>query len=729
MTNIRCLGLAWVGCVATIFAGVAHSQEAPPPARADNQVLETVVVTAQRRDERLVDVPISITALSGEELLRAGVTATPDLERVTPGLQLTFNGGYLQPAIRGVSSQGSNAGDSSNVAVYLDGVYIASQIGQLMDLPDVEQVQVLKGPQGTLYGQNATGGAIIISTVSPSLEEVTGRVSASVGNYNDLNVNGYISGPVSDNFAASLAVSKQDRDGFRDDLVYDGEDKGLRSELVRGKLLFQPTDALQLLLTAYTSSRKDSAPYAGRAWNRESFDYLVYPTAVYPEEQETATSLRPDTELDSDGVSLQIGFDFSAGTLESTTAWTDSEAHLQVDVDYGPAHFADVTVNQEQDTFVQELNFTSEQMGDWLFSGGLFYLQSEDVFTPNIFRIQSPPILAPAPSGPTVFHSYSWGGVEKEIYAAYAEVTYDISESLQLIVGGRYSEEKQESRTNPDTSSPDSGVVESPYSPETFSKFTPRVSLRYALGESSNVYATYSEGFKSGILSGQSPAADPEQLDAFEVGYKGELSDRISASAAIYYYDYTDLQVARYEAPVYVYQNAASATIKGADLNATWQASEQLRLSTGLSFMDAEYDDFPEAGSYAWNPANFSTPNESVNIDASGVSMVRAPDITGFISADFRHTTSAGEFAAFASLYYNDGYNLEFSEHVVQESYTMLDGELSWAPAAAPGLRLVLWGRNLSDEDVLQGLLQTNFANGVAYAAPRTYGMRFDYEF
>ncbi len=729
MKNLRQAGLVWAGCAASTFTGLVQAQETPPVATASSQVLETVVVTAQRRDERLVDVPISITALSAEDLLRSGVSSTPDLERVTPGLQLTFNGGYLQPAIRGVSSQGSNAGDSSNVAVYLDGVYVASQIGQLMDLPDVEQVQVLKGPQGTLYGQNATGGAIIISTVAPSLEEVTGRLSASVGNYNDLNVSGYVAGPLSDTFAASLAVASQERDGFRKDLVYGGEDEGLRSHTVRGKLLFQPTDSLQFLLSAYSANRKDSAAYSGRAWERESFDYLVYPTAPYPDPQETAASFRPDTELDSEGASLQIDFDTAIGTFSSTTAWTDNEAHLLVDVDYGPAHYADVTVNQAQDTFVQEINFTSEQVGNWLFSGGLFYLSAEDEFTPNIFRIQAPPLLAPGPSGPTVFTSYSWGGVEKEIYAAYAEVSYDFSDTLQLIVGGRYSEEEQESRTNPNTFSPDSGVVESPYSPETFSKFTPRVSLRYALSETSNIYATYSEGFKSGILSGQNPAVDPEQLDAFEIGYKGDISDRLSASAAIYYYDYTDLQVARYDAPVYIYQNAASATITGADFDATWQATDHLRLSAGLSLLDAEYDDFPEAGAYSWNPTNFTTPNESVNIDASGVTMVRAPEVTGFINADFRYPTAVGEFGAFASLYYNDGYSLEFSEHVTQESYSMLDGELSWSPAAAPGLRLVVWGRNLTDEDVLQSLLQTNFANGVAYDAPRTYGMRLDYDF
>ncbi len=722
-------GMAGLVCAASGVINPVYAQGSQPVATADSSVLETVVVTAQRRQERLVDVPISITALSGEDLLRSGVTSTPDLERVTPGLQLTFNGGYLQPAIRGVSSQGSNAGDSSNVAFYLDGVYVASQIGQLMDLPDVEQVQVLKGPQGTLYGQNATGGAIIISTVRPSLEESTGKLSLSYGNYNAVDVNGYISGPISDKFAGSLALAKQDRDGFRDDIVYGGEDKGLRSELARGKLLFQATDDIDLLLTAYTSERKDSAPYAGRAWNRESFDYLVYPTAPYPDVDEIATSFTPDTDLESKGVSLQADFLLSFGKLQSTTAWSQNEAHLLVDVDYGPAHYADVTVNQDQDTFVQELNFTSEQVGNWLFSGGLFYLQSRDEFKPNIFRIQSPPILAPAPSAPTIFSSYSWGGVDKEIYAAYLEATYDFTEDLQLTVGGRYSDEEQKSKTNPNTFIPDSGTVESPYSPETFSKFTPRVSLRYALSDASNVYATYSEGFKSGILSGQNPPVDPEQLDAYEIGYKGDLTERISASAALYYYDYTDLQVAQYEAPNYVYQNAASAEIKGAEFNATWQATDGLRLAAGVSLMDAQYKDFPEAGSYIWNPVNFATPNESVNIDASGVDMVRAPDVTGFINANYTLDTSIGQFGAFASLYYNDGYNLEFSEHVTQDSYTMLDGELSFSPAAASYLRVSLWGRNLTDEDVLASLLQTNFANGVAYSAPRTFGARLDLEF
>lgn len=714
------------GCAVNSYGQESTGRNQAQPFAA----LEEVVVTAQRREQQLIEVPISITALSADQLSRSGINSTADLERVTPGLEMTFNGGFLQPSIRGVSSAGSDGGDASNVAIYLDGVYMPSQAGQWMELPDAQQIEVLKGPQGTLYGQNATGGAIIISTFDPNMEEVEGKVSASYGNHDAQAINGYVSGPLADMFAGSIAVAYKDRDGFRDDIVYGGNDKGLRYNLVRGKLLFKPSDIFDLTLTGYRSDFKDSSTYAGRAYKDNSISYNIYPDAPRPDAQETANSYPSDSDIQVAGGSIRAEFYLDIGTFSTTTAYSETDVNMYVDVDYGPASFADVRVNQSQDFFVQEMNFASEQIGKWSFTTGVFFLSGTDKFDPNIFQIQSPATLAPNPAGPVVLTSYTYGNMDKDIGAAYGEVNYDLTDRLQLTVGGRYSYEKQRTYGNPDSSN--SVVVESEYSPASFSEFTPRATLLYALSDQSNIYASYGEGFKSGLLgiaAFESPPVDPERLNAYEIGYKGDLTDSFSLTAAAYYYEYKDLQVARYEAPNYIYQNAASATIYGGELNSTWAATDGLTFMAGLSILSAEYDDFPEAGVFVWTPDSAGVPNPGVNYDASGEDMIRSPKITGFLNADYRLQTSIGEFGAFGSVYYNDGYNMEVLGYVEQESFTLVNAELSFIPASMPSLRFVLWGDNLTDEDYLQSLLQSPFANGVSYADPRTYGGRIEWNF
>ncbi|WP_317932019.1 TonB-dependent receptor [Halioxenophilus sp. WMMB6] len=735
------LNLWLAASIAAAYSTLASGQESVA-AETDSQNLsgvldmEEIVVTAQRREERLVDVPISITALSAEDLISSGINSTADLERVTPGLELTFNGGFLQPAIRGVSSQGSSAGDSSNVAFYLDGVYMPSQPGQLMDLPDASQVQVLKGPQGTLYGQNATGGAIIIDTFAPSLDEQFGRFSASYGNYNDASLNGYFATPVSDSVAISIAASSQDRDGLRDDLVYGGEDKGLRSTVLRGKLLWAPTDDISLLFSAFQSERKDSSPYSGVAYDNRSIGYLAaaalpagYPVPT-PDEFETATSRPVDTDFKTRGASLRANFQLPMGTLSSTTSYTDATIDMDVDVDYTFFHLADVTVDLDQDFVVQELNFVSDLDGNWQFTSGLFYLDGREEYLPNTFSVAFNPLPAPAFSEADALMTpvqYTYGYIDKTIYAAYLELSYDLGERVKLVAGGRYSNEEQDVYSNwPDPRS--SEIVASPFNTASFNQFTPRFTITYALNDTSNIYASYGEGFKSGFLNvaaADEHPVDPEQLSSFEVGYKGKVTKGLDVSTALFYYDYTDLQVARYEAPNYVTDNAAKASISGLEFNATWKPLKALSLAAGFTYLDATYDEFPGATANEWRPQQGG--NVLVDFDASGYDLIRSPEFTGFINANYQRETNIGSFNLYTSAYYNDGYNLELSGAIAQDSYTLWDAELAFTPAKLPNLRLSLWGRNLSDEAVLQSLLETPFASGVSYGPPRTFGLRIDY--
>src|SRR5579863_3750210 len=256
----------------------AVAQQAPPATTPDaSQQTSTngdIIVTAQRRSETLTNVPASITALSAQALTAAGVTSNVDLAKVTPGLTMPSYGAFVQPALRGVTSGGANVGESSNVATYIDGIYQPQQISNLLELPDVEQIEVLKGPQGALYGQNATGGAILINSFSPKFT-TTGNLSASYGDYNDVNLRGYITGPLSDTVAVSVAGGYHRHDGYRTNVLTGQRNRGLDSKAIRGKILFKPTPDLRITLAGYYSDRDDSAAYAGQAYKNNSVGYVL----------------------------------------------------------------------------------------------------------------------------------------------------------------------------------------------------------------------------------------------------------------------------------------------------------------------------------------------------------------------------------------------------------------------------------------------------------------------
>jgi len=245
---------------------------------------QEIIVTAQRRSERLTDVPLSITAASAAELTRAGVTNVRQIASITPGVTMQSTGPWLQPAVRGVSSQSTIPGSEQNVALYVDGVYQPTAVANTSDLPDVERIEVLKGPQGTLFGRNATGGAIQIITRDPSFS-TTGNLTASYGRFRDVTLQGYISTPLSDKVAVGVTGSYTSTDGWLKDLLNDRRHTGkITSELVRAKLLFRPNENLKVLLTGFYRHRTDNNINRDNALNGNTVAVSlgITPVAVKP---------------------------------------------------------------------------------------------------------------------------------------------------------------------------------------------------------------------------------------------------------------------------------------------------------------------------------------------------------------------------------------------------------------------------------------------------------------
>ena len=497
-----------------------------------------IIVTAQRRSERLEDVPASIAVLNQELLEKAGVQSTTDIGRIAPGVAMTFYGGFLQPAIRGITSTGANIGENSNVAMYIDGVYQPQQVATLIDLPDIEQVEILKGPQGALYGQNATGGAILVRSRSPSYTP-TGKLSASYGNYNDKQLRGYVSGPLAEGFAASLAGSFQDRDGFRRHVLTGERDKGLKSYVFRGKVLFEPSDVISVQVTGFYSWRRDSATYASFPIAGNSIAHAADLTGLLGPESgpffplpnsPRATSAKqfeadPDvfTRIRTYGGNMLIDWDMGGGTLTSTSGYVENNVTYLADVDAAATRIGEARAEPLTGKyFVQDVNFASKDDGMVTFLVGAFYLKGNETFGANIFE-GLVPSLPPAPKA-SIFLQETYARVAKEILAGYAEVTVQPTERLVLSAGGRYTREKQRTFSNSVLGVPQPTINEYPDDPVTFKKFTPRVTARYEVGPNSNIYASWGRGFKSGVVNPNDFTLDPvkpETIEFVRSGFQG----------------------------------------------------------------------------------------------------------------------------------------------------------------------------------------------------------------
>lgn len=736
--NLKASGLSAVAAAGCAFgqlvvgtSAAAQSSETPamPSGAADQNADQSgeIIVQAQRRSENLRDVPISITAISEAKLEQAGITSTLDLPRVAPGLELPLNGGFTQPSIRGVSSGGSDVGDSSNVAVYVDGVYRPAQSAQLMDLPDVRQIEVIKGPQGTLYGQGAEGGAIVITTFAPSFT-TRGNASLSYGSYNNVIARGYVSGPLANSVALSVSGAYERRDGYRRNILTGGRDSGLESGLLRGKLLVEPSDAVSVTISGFWSRRKDSSPYAGQALNGRSLSYFLLPNAPRPSSpKEIALNTPPLVDVETVGGSLRSEFDVGVGTITSVTGYTKSKGKLTIDVDYSPVNTASIfafPLSPDQEFFTEDLSFVSKGLGPVVLTAGGFLMVSNEGYRPQSFTVGDGTIGGDPSNGTT---SVQFQHIKRFIIAGYAEIAYDVSDQFTVTAGGRFSYERQKGFADLFGFVPEE--IPSPFNPTVFKKFTPRVTARYKLSSRSTIYANFGQGFKSGILSTSaltSAPAKPETLTSYEVGYKGTIADGVNLNVAGFYYSWKDLQVQRYVPPQSIYENAASARSKGIDFDATFRLSPDLTVTVGGVYLDAKYRDYPVAGAFI---PNATGGNDNANIDATGLRLIRAPKFTGTVAADYNAETSLGKLSISGSAYYNSGSKLEVTGRIRQPEHLLLDAQISITPKSLEGVSFAVYGRNLTDKAYFASLLQTNFADGVSYAPPRTFGIRVKFDF
>jgi iron complex outermembrane receptor protein len=733
--TLRARLLASLTVTSCTLGGLAHAQERPP-APATSGVGE-IIVTAQKREERSVDVPIAITAASAQTLQKAGITRLEDISQIAPGVQLSRIGTYVQPAIRGVTTPLVGVGAENNVAIYVDGFYQPFQRGLNLDLANVSQVAVLKGPQGTLFGRNTTGGAIVIETLQPSLTQRSGKFSASYGSFNDIQLQGYVSTPITPTLAANLSAYYRSSDGYIRD-IRGFISAPIRNHTINGKLLWQPTDRLSFTLTADNTSVSDGTSLDPTIIARSLAKALVPTTVVATGNNQSSVNHPVTDRSDQATVSLKSQYRMDWATLTSYSYYGKEWDYLNYSTDGSTAYIFDNRTKETGEAYSEEVNLTSAHSDPVSWVVGAFFFHSTATMPFNLIR-----------SYPATTWTPGNGSIKQATAAAgYVDVTWHALDKLYLTGGVRYSDESKSQYVYSGAHVPLDNLKAS------WTAVTPRAVIRYELAPNTNLYLSYSKGFKSGTLNGNIPynVVQPELLTSWEAGFK-RASGRYRFDASIYHYDYSNIQVTSIVVLpagnlASVPANAASGKIWGIEAQFTAQATSDLSLNAAVAYTHARYSSFnaatisppnPVSGLNSTTCTNSSPPPATVPCteNETGLRMLRAPDWSVTAGADYTVHTGYGNVVLTANLSYTSRYaptntaralNGAPGQRYEQPDTTILNLRAAWS---VPGGHWMFsaFGDNVTNTRYYITLSGNSFGDSRVEAKPANWGVRADYRF
>jgi iron complex outermembrane recepter protein len=714
--------------VAQVDQGTTRNSSTESKASQDS--LEEVVVTAQKRRENLQDVPISVSALSAEQLDLSGTTNTMDLSTVVPGLTSQRSGISFQPRLRGIGAGSNGPGIENPVALVVDGVYYGSQFLGLDDLADAEQVSVLKGPQGTLFGRNATAGVIQITTTDPT-EDFHGDIRTELDNYLTSRSNVYVTGGLSDNVAGNLSLGYTTQGRAWGENLFDGEDiHTIKHDIsARSKWIYSGEDTMIRLNFDYT--------------DREATDLNTRPVPgtepLFPGFPQTSNIYDIDSppgnlsKLIYGGISLTVDHDMSFAHFISITAYRRSKVN-----DFfwaSPTSIPAEGIGQVADNsqFTQEFQLVSPHTETFNWVTGLYYFHAEDTANPVSLVFGGP--LAPTPLSLGQANVFSTSIVNS--VAPYGQATLQVAPNTNLTAGLRYTYEHRYfgfQETGALVNGTDLGELPvAPYDPIlAYRKLTWRLSLDHKFTPDFLGFISDNRGFKSGgfsPFSASNPPYQPEILDAYEAGIKSEwLDHKLRANASSFYYNYTNLQESAYNASedaVIVY-NAANARIYGLDVDSEIKISD-LRLSAGAELLHSAFTSFPNAVLSSPLPGGGVTTRIG---SATGNQLPYAPRIVVDLTADYIFQLPSGSLDAAVTTSINGGYRTEPDNVLRQDAFTLINSSLSWVPLGGH-LKLSIFGKNLLDKVVATYLFTSApFGyDGFYENPPRTFGGSVSYSF
>lgn len=756
-----------------VFSGAASlavmaSVAAPGGAAAQTPIegVDEVVVTARKKEERLQDAPIAITAFTAADLAKRNVVTLDGIGDYTPNLVFDKGAGgtggstSTQIYIRGIGQADFLFTTEPGVGIYVDGVYLPRSIGSIMDLVNFERVEVLKGPQGTLFGKNSVGGAINIVSRRPA-DELEGSIEAVYGSYDRIDVRGYVSLPiVEDKLAASLAFSSQDRDGYVKRVIAGDELGGIDSKGARGQILWTPSDDFDVLLTGdYVRHRDDAiantlidvTPTGSliALWNGLVAPFLgtPYDDSYVPDDPFVSFGTGPNfSDLDLWGTSATATWRKGDFTFKSITAYRNQDAFFGHDSDHSPITYFEQTVDDEQEQFSQEFQINGSHLDgrfDWVV--GALYFHEEGlstyniVFTPGLFEALEllPPGIIPGLGGagnpihPELdFVAAVSAGIDNDSYAAFTHMSFEITDKLSVSGGLRYtSDEKQFDSVLERLSA---GVTSHDISIEDgWSAWTPKASVDYRWTDNFMTYVSASRGFKSGGFNGRpsnsfvamQPFA-PEYVWTYEAGFKSDFANRrLILNGAMFYSDYTNMQLLTIDIDnnggiVARIENAGAAEIKGFELEMNAVPVRNLRIDAGIGFADAEYTELDASVT-------------AITLDSE---LVKTPKWSLNVGGEYYIPLGSGLGASFRADY---SYRTR-TEHVSdnnplleQDAYGLLNLRLSFGPEEGPW-ELSVFGTNVTDElYITNGLSQidTLGSTDVTFGRPAEWGVMAKWAF
>ncbi len=742
--------------------------------------LEEIIVTAQKREETLREVPISVNAISGEKIAEVGIVRLDDLKAYVPNLQVTETGIANNIYIRGIGS-GLNQGFEQSVSIYADGIYRGRGHQSRMPFLDLARVEVLRGPQPILFGKNAIAGAVNLVSARPT-PEFEGSVRAMYEVENSEQVADMVlSGPVAGPLGARLAVRYRESDGYVRNLTL-SRDEPARDELA-GRLTLElaPDDDFNASLRLEAGSfdvvgrqveifgELPAAPYLrprdnvtvnppipGLTYAQILGVVLGRDPSVFNTSTDYQRSSNGDwSNLDTREAALTINWGVGDVTVTSVTGYSKYELDELCDCDFTGADVFTAGITEDFDQFSQEVRVASDtgQPVEWI--AGLFYqtydlIETDYVHVPSNSIIPALSALSPAyaalrffanTANPRLFTQSS------ELYAVFAQANWNVSDSFRITVGGRWSsEDKEGARSNDLTAglggpSLPVGLIDVLYDnffgisrhsvegSRSESKFTPLVNLQYRFGDDSMAYLSWARGNKSGgydTRSNKSPAQggtfeyEPDEAVSYERGLNVGIGRSAVLTAALFYTDYTDLQTSAFDGRLGFNVGNGSAEVRGLELEGRWQATDSLYLFGSFAYLDFEWSKYFGQCYFNPPPALVVPPN----CDYEGSTNQLNPEITAVVGADYRRPLGeALELRTSVDVNYTDKFltSLTLDPNSAQSGYAKLNARIALASQSGRW-EMALIGRNLTDETTIS-------YSGDTPLAGSTFGARSYYSF
>lgn len=748
MQTKLCL-LSWLVVLSTVAvspgAATAQTTTDAQKSSAPTNQLEEVIVTAQKRAQNLQDVPLAITAISGEELKDRHVSHFDDLARVMPNVTFSNSTGEARIGIRGISFDNiGNTAAEPRVGFYLDGVYLAMTQDIPETLFDVDRFEVTRGPQGTVFGRNTVGGAISLISRNPT-GSFGGYADVDVGSYNSTILNAAVNGPIAENVSARLAIHSSNRGGYGTDLSTNEDVDDLHDLALRGKVKFALNDNLTVLLSADYAHRADHTYlfYAGQASPAIPLPAAFRPGAA-PNRRDIYSVPAPSERNDLYGVGANINWDLGNGlSLVSVTGYRHAWTNVTYNATFSPLNWLTDWAGTKASQFSEEVRVQKDFSRGHAMLGAYYLSQkySSNSYVPiNVALFGGPDFLT---------RGLQFGGSQRlNAPAVFGQASYDLTKGLELTVGARYSRDKKEKYDQYNST-----IVNAPADPHgsecrqpcnlgsipssahfapatnTWSNFSPSVSLLYKLTGDTNVYFTFSKSFKSGgfnlgLDGGVQAGYQPETISDYEGGIKTQLLDRtLQVNLAAFYYDYKNLQVSKINANLTAsILNAAAAKLYGVESEIVYLPTAGLRLDLSGSLMHTEYTNFQ-----TYNPTM-----PGVLVDLKGNRLENAPEYTANYGAQYTFSAGPGKLTLRGEGYsagriYFDPYN---TNTVSTPAKTVANASLAYQKG---NIRASAYVRNLTDAFQLTGASVSNGLTGFpvqgSFLAPRTYGVTFRVEF